>query len=247
MRQAISQAILFVRLNKCYRKYRPYTMIKPARRFVENLLLAKITLENRNLKDGAIVECGTWKGGMAAALVEIGGPKRRYYFFDSFAGLPAPTAQDGDAAIVYQGDTANPEFHDNCTASLDDIKSALSLTGCPPSQISIIPGFFEQSFQYFEPPKIAVLRLDADWHSSTLICLKKFWRHVLPNGLILLDDYYTWEGCTRAVHEFLASEGASERIEQGRISGAAFIRKLPLRKISPREARLVMADEDLAV
>ena len=36
----------------------------------------------------AIVECGCWKGGMSAALIEIGGFQRDYYFFDSFEGLP---------------------------------------------------------------------------------------------------------------------------------------------------------------
>lgn len=40
----------------------------------------------------------------------------------------------------------------------------------------------------FDPPPIGILRLDGDWYESTMICLKKF--HVLPGGLILIDDYH---------------------------------------------------------
>jgi O-methyltransferase len=101
----------------------------------------------------------------------------------------------------------------------------IELTKCPREKIDIRPGFFENTFQTFDPPPIAVLRLDADWYDSTMACLNKLWNHVLPGGLILIDDYYTWDGCARAVHEFLASTKAAERIRQGRIAGVAFIKK----------------------
>jgi O-methyltransferase len=190
MKRAISEAIDLIRLNSLFRKYRPYSMIK-RRAFLENLLLVKETLDKPELSGGAVIECGTWKGGMAAAIVEIGGPKRPYLFFDSFEGLPpADEATDGRHAIEYQASAGDPEAHNNCTASLSDIKAALALTGIK-APITIVPGFFEQSFPTIEPPPIAVLRLDADWYSSTMISLKKFWPHVLPGGLILIDDYYT--------------------------------------------------------
>jgi hypothetical protein len=64
------------------------------------------------------------------------------------------------------------------------------------------------------------------WYSSTKICLEKFWKHVLPGGIILVDDYYTWDGCAHAVHEFLHVTRATVRVRQGRIEGTAFIVKL---------------------
>jgi O-methyltransferase len=197
-----------------------------SRPFRENLLLAKKALLNPALKGAAIIECGTWKGGMAASLVEIGGPDRPYYFFDSFAGLPIAESIDAKSAHDYQANTSGPGYFDNCRASIDDIKEALSLVARRSNRIKIIPGFFEDSFKDFEPPQIAVLRLDADWYASTVICLRKFWDHVLPGGLILIDDYYTWDGCAHAVHEFLSAVKAKERVQQGRISGTiAFIQK----------------------
>jgi O-methyltransferase len=225
MLTVINDVVEYVKLGRQFRKFRPYTMIHD-RPFRENLLLAKKALLNPALDGAAIVECGTWKGGMAAALVEIGGPNRTYYFFDSFEGLPAAEAIDGKSAKDYQADTKNPEYFDNCRASVDDLKGALALATNRTDRIRIIPGFFESSFKEFEPPQIAVLRLDGDWYSSTMICLQKFWNYVLPGGLILIDDYYTWDGCARAVHEFLFKVEATERVQQGRISGSiAFIQK----------------------
>src|SRR5580700_6227213 len=132
MLRALSQAVDYVRFGRHYRKFKPYTMIN-RRQFLENLILAKEALSNPKLYHGAVIECGTWKGGMAAALIEIGGSERNYYFFDSFEGLPPAEDIDGKSAKDYQADTSNPGYFDNCRASLADIKSAVSLTGCPPS------------------------------------------------------------------------------------------------------------------
>jgi hypothetical protein len=76
--------------------------------FVANIETAMDALNNPALSKGAVVECGTWKGGMSAALVEIGGPNRDYYFFDSFEGLPPAKEIDGEGAIAYQADTTSP-------------------------------------------------------------------------------------------------------------------------------------------
>ena len=52
---------------------------------------------------------------------------------------------------------------------------------------------------------LAVLRLDGDWYESTKICLEYLYDLVSENGSIIIDDYYHWEGCRKAVDEFLAS------------------------------------------
>lgn len=74
-------------------------------------------------------------------------------------------------------------------------------------------GWFTQTLPEFKPPApIALLRLDADWYDSTMICLEALFNHVASGGLILLDDYYTWDGCSRALHDFLSNCAATERI-----------------------------------
>jgi hypothetical protein len=58
-------------------------------------------------------------------------------------------------------------------------------------------------------------------------CLRKFWDFVLSDGLILIDDYYTWDGCSRALHDFLSDRKALERIRQAPSEHGAFITTLP--------------------
>lgn len=214
----------FLQYQRVFRKYRPYTMIGRLR-YLENLALAKIALDNSALREGAIIECGTWRGGMAAGLIEIGGPNRKYFFFDSFEGLPPAEEIDGVSAKAYQANVDAPEYANNCSATLDEFRATIALTKCPSESIEIRSGFFEQSFRSFVVPPVAVLRLDADWYSSTMVCLAKFWDAVLPDGIILIDDYYHWDGCTKAVHEFLTLKKAAERVRQGRVGGVAYIRK----------------------
>ncbi len=213
-----------VRAIPLFLKYKARTMIS-FRSYIENLALMRVALRNPDLGEGAIVECGTWRGGMSAGMIETGGSKRRYCFFDSFEGLPPVQDIDGPEAKQWQANTASPSFHNNCSAPLEDFRESIRMTGCPQGNIAISKGFFEDTLPSFEPPPIAVLRLDADWYASTMICLERLWDHVLVGGLVLIDDYYAWDGCAKAVHAFLAKREAPERIHQGPVGGTAFILK----------------------
>ena len=51
---------------------------------------------------------------------------------------------------------------------------------------------------------ISVLRLDGDWYESTMTCLRGLVPHLAPKALVLVDDYYDWDGCARALHDYLA-------------------------------------------
>lgn len=209
---------------RLYSKYRSRTMIGRVA-YAENLALVAMTLRNSALNSGAVIECGTWRGGMSAGMMEVGGRARRYDFFDSFEGLPPAGDHDGERAKQYQLDTASPTYYDNCTASLAEFEKTISMTGVSQKNVGIHKGFFESTLPGFSCPQIAVLRLDADWYNSTMICLEKFWDHILLGGLLLIDDYHVWEGCTRAVHAFLAKRDATESVKQGPLGRVAFIIK----------------------
>jgi O-methyltransferase len=74
------------------------------------------------------------------------------------------------------------------------------------------PGFFNKTLPHFQTEPIALLRLDADWYDSTMVCLEYLFERVVERGIIILDDYYTWDGCSRAIHDFLSKNKATERI-----------------------------------
>ena len=209
-----------------YRRFRGRTLIGRDA-YMTNLYLVDKHLANPALADGAIVECGTWRGGMAAGMVLIGGPDRDYFFFDSFEGLPPATAEDGEYATWWQQHRDGTAYFDNCTASYDDFMATMAEVPLPRQRLHVHKGFFETTLPGVDMPPIAVLRLDADWYESTMLCLEHFWNRLLPGALVLIDDYYAWEGCRKATHAFLARHGATEAIQQSRFGKFAYIVKAP--------------------
>lgn len=194
------------RLRNIYRKCSGYTMI-PEGQFLKNLILAD-TIRH---VDGCVVECGVWRGGMSAGLCRLLGAERSYYLFDSFQGLPNAEEIDGKAAIEWQQDTSSPHYHDNCTADSVFAKKAMEEAGARTSFIN--EGWFEDTLPKQAPKEpIALLRLDADWYEGTMKCLDSLFDLVSTYGLIIVDDYYTWDGCSRAVHDFLSRRSSSARI-----------------------------------
>lgn len=190
-----------------YRTFKRFTMI-PAYIYIQNLRL----VNTYKHVDGAVAECGTWRGGMIGGIAKLLGD-REYFLFDSFEGLPEAKEVDGAAAIAWQNDIESPEYFDNCKAEMAYAEKAIALSGA--KNYSINKGWFSDSLPKFDKKKkIAILRLDGDWYDSTMDCLNNLYDNVVPGGIIILDDYYAWDGCAKAVHDFLSNKGVADRIKQ---------------------------------
>ena len=202
---------------KLYEKYKSFTMIH-RNAFCSNLDL----ISHYGNVEGCIIECGVWKGGMLASIAEVIGPNREFHAFDSFEGLPDPTEKDGIEAKNLQENKDDPYYHDNCTAAENCIKEAMGLSGT--LNFHSHKGWFKDTIPPFKEigKPIAILRLDGDWYESTLVCLKNLVPLVVKNGLVIIDDYYTWSGCARAVNEFCASNEKTMKIRQWR-DGVCYI------------------------
>jgi O-methyltransferase len=107
-----------------YKKYSSYTMIHP-NTYIRNLVLSELCKDI----EGAVVECGTWRGGMIAGIAELLQGDRKYYLFDSFEGLPTAKEIDGSSAIAWQANTDSPFYYDNCTADEVSAREAMALSG----------------------------------------------------------------------------------------------------------------------
>lgn len=224
LRQAINQLGFEVvrrhpieqQVRKIYKKYSDYTMISESM-YVENL---KLIWHYKNIK-GCVVECGVWRGGMSAGIASLL-PDRHFFLFDSFEGLPEAKTIDGETAIAWQQNTESPGYYDNCAAEIGYASKAMLTTGVVNH---LIKGWFKDTLPIAAfDQDISILRLDADWYESTMDCLTYLFPKVARGGIIIFDDYYTWDGCSRAVHDYLSKTSSTSRIHKSAM-GVAFIIK----------------------
>ncbi len=196
------------------RVVRDYTMVSLPR-------LASLWLQVRYVDKhripGALVECGVWRGGAIAMMAlahmrshEV--PWRSLHLFDSFEGLPEPRADvDGIGAIQFARGRADGKLVPvgQCVSSADDSRDLLLATlKYPVELVHYHNGWFQVTIERDGPEvgPIAVLRLDGDWYESTKVCLEHLYPHVARHGVVVIDDYAFYEGCRRAVDEFLSNQ-----------------------------------------
>lgn len=189
-----------------------FTMSSPER--VTGLLNA-VAYVMTNRIEGNFVECGVWRGGsmMAAALklLEMRDTSRVLCLFDTFEGMTAPTEKDkvftGEAADVILAKTARKEGPGVwAIASQKDVQQNLNSTGYPPDRIHLVKGKVEDTIPAQAPEKIALLRLDTDWYESTKHELIHLYPRLVPNGVLIIDDYGHWQGAKEAVDEYFAAQ-----------------------------------------
>ena len=200
-----------------FKKTYPYTMVGYAR--LSNVY-ELASLVERNKISGAFVECGVWRGGCIAVMAYMAqkfGSGRKIWLFDSFEGLPEPTAEDGKIAKDYAQNKAEGKLEtiNKCVGPLEDVKEIFfDILKINQNNVVIKKGWFQNSLPLTkqEIGKIAILRLDGDWYESTKVCLDNLYNNVIIGGYIVLDDYGYWEGAKRALDEFFVERKISPKL-----------------------------------
>ena len=159
----------------------------------------------RRLRDveGVIVECGVGGGLALFDFMMIGqatGKHRRLFGYDTFDGLPDPTAADG-----VQNTRAGGLF----SYSMPHVRDKLLLAGLDEQlideSITFVLGNFATTLPCYDHGPIALLHIDVDLYESYKTALRSLYDHVVPGGLIAFDEYRNpqWPGATKAIDEFL--------------------------------------------
>ena len=188
-------ALESMRRLRLFRKVSGHTLVSRAKL---NALCSIAAAIERERIDGAIVECGVFKGGAAALLAHETGGRRDIFLFDSFEGLPPPGSQDGSIA--------QEQFRDGwCASTIDDVRAVFRRLGVLNERVHPVKGWFHDTFPATQVPPIALLHVDADWYESVRLAIDAFYDRIVPGGFVVFDDYGRWQGCTRAVDEFLAA------------------------------------------
>ena len=186
---------------------RLYSMTRPASLFS---IVEAVRYIERNCIDGAIVECGVYRGGcmLTAALTmdALGKSGRDLYLFDTFEGMTAPTPEDGAAAGKLFTIKEGPESI-ACRSPLEQVRQNMSLSRYPADRIHFVKGPVEDTLPAQAPERIAVLRLDTDWYQSTKHELVHLFPRLASGGVLLIDDYGHWEGVRKACDEYFGEHG----------------------------------------
>ncbi len=165
---------------------------------------------------GALVECGVWRGGSALAvlrtLVEMGADTRDVWLYDTFTTMPSPTDRDVDLFGVPAKDyhakyDADPSVLDPSYEylPLPQVRELLLSTGYPEQRLHLVQGLVEDTLPAQAPERLALLRLDTDYYTSTRHELEHLAPRLSSRGVLLVDDYGHFRGSRDAVDEWMAA------------------------------------------
>lgn len=150
---------------------------------------------------------------MAAAirLIQLRNINRNIYLYDTFEGMSAPSEFDkktnGEYAEIKYKKTLNKDGTSEwCYCSLDDVKKNIALTSYPQEKIHFVKGDVADTLPKNNLSKISLLRLDTDWYESTKMELETLYSKLVDGGVLIIDDYGSWEGARKAVDEFFETE-----------------------------------------
>src|ERR1700722_5507494 len=195
---------------------RPYTMTSTERMLATTDAISYIA--RRDGLDGALVECGVWRGGMVLLMIRtlqrLGLDDRDVFLYDTFSGMTRPESVDTsefdrDALDDWEDAQRKGEqpwgwVFGSEAFSLERVQDSIGQTGYPEHRAHFVGGPVEETIPGSMPERIAVLRLDTDWYSSTRHELEHLYPRLSDGGVLLIDDYGHWRGARRAVDEYFS-------------------------------------------
>jgi len=193
-------------------KVRQYTMTNEARLWS---FMQSVYHVNRLGLEGAIVECGVWKGGyllLAGLMQQQETIARDIFGYDTFSGMSEPCDIDRktgatNTAMVKWQQQQKESYVDWCYAEIEEVRRVWS-QNVGGDNLRLVKGDVTQTLRDHSnvPEKIALLRLDTDFYESTMATLEVLIPRVVDKGIVIIDDYGSWEGCRRAVDEYFAGK-----------------------------------------
>jgi O-methyltransferase len=163
-------------------------------------------------RTGIFLEAGCALGGSAIVLARAKDRARPLLVYDVFGMIPAPSeADDQDVHERYEtissgqatglgGDTYygyEPGLKAKVRENFERFRLPLE-----ENAIRLVEGLFENTIVGDEP--VALAHIDGDWYESVRTCVERIAPRLVPGGVMVIDDYFMWSGCRRAIDEFLA-------------------------------------------
>ena len=169
--------IIFVRNN---------IRVVSASNFLYHLIMAGKILRIPKDLPGDIIECGSYKGGSAVNLSHLAKlTGRRLHLFDSFQGLPSPTAGDREHLVL-----SELQFHTYeggaYAGSLAEVRENIRKYGVL-DVCEFHVGFFSDTLPGFSE-QLVFAYIDADLTDSVRDCLRYVWPLLQPDCFLFTDE-----------------------------------------------------------
>lgn len=178
---------------------------------LSDLARAMLNVENGQVP-GAIIETGCALGGSSIVLAAAKSPERKFMCYDVFAMIPPPSEKDGEDvhkryAEITSGKSEGLKgqtYYGYQKNLIKVVENNFNQAGFPLAEnnITLVQGLYEDTLVLDEP--VALAHIDCDWYESVKLCLERIAPHVSSGGVMIIDDYYYYDGCRQAVDEFLA-------------------------------------------
>lgn len=176
--------------------------------------------ETMNLP-GEIVECGVFKGASLARFAmfrDLFGNEysREIIAFDTFGEFPE-AEYDSDKQYREQYISAAGDE----SVSKDQMKKILNNKDCE-ENVSLIKGDIMDTIPNYvennQHLKISLLNLDTDLYEPAKVVLENLYPRVVKGGVVILDNYGTFPGETKAVEGYFKKNNLEKKIKKFRFS-----------------------------
>lgn len=195
--------------HKIWESVQPYTMTSPERGYA---LYKSVNYVIDQKIPGSFVECGVWRGGssmlIALTLSARNITNRNVVLIDTFKGMTPASDQDvdlnGNKAEALMDGIQGEKLAElvKAEASLHDVQANMQRTGYNPRRIRYVKGDVRGILPSVQTSMISLLRLDTDFHDSTLAELEALYPRVAQHGIVIIDDMGHWKGAAQAVDDY---------------------------------------------
>ena len=185
----------------CYELASPFSLVHVTGFF--NVYQSLKYISNNKI-DGDIVECGCFLGGVGIFIAKmrniLGMTHKHLTLFDSFEGFPS-----GEVDFAF-GRTVRSSRYVNTEA---DVRENFINTIGVLDNIDFVPGFVEKTLPEFNAGPLCMLRLDTDFYNSTKVELEILYEKLVRGGVLIVDDYGSFQGARKATDEFFFDPGGA--------------------------------------
>ena len=175
-----------IKLRLAFKVIRNKRRIKGSTHYYEHLTMITRILKVPRSVEGCVVECGSYKGRSTASLsLACSLCGRKLEVFDSFEGLPEPSAHDRFHVVV---DVKEIQTYakGGFRGALDEVKNNVSKYG-DISVCNFNVGYFDKTLPGFDKKCVFVF-LDVDLKDSLETCLIYLWPNLQDNCYLFTHE-----------------------------------------------------------